>query len=542
MTPITWTNTLKVDGSGYLEGDVHFRVGATNTIEVDTDPDDPATGFQGNVSGIENLNLGGTGDTVVNNLNFTGSTVNLESGNLVVAGHLDLGSDGEMFIDDAGHLRIQVGAQDAAAAGIENIGHITAGKVTWRPGADRSLEVLYAPDLSETEQSGALSALASETVTLIDADTEGSVAVTDRTGRSIGTVTGGTASSPIGSTDGVQLATARQPVDPTSYVSVEPAGLLMRGGGGDTGGLLLAGRLAAFAFIVVAPTDLWGDDAMDDEEAKTGFGPASERREAGIEPWLKWADGGVTGTVAGWRTGLDAQSPDGFHAGVALMPEAALTAHDSGLQGNRFELRAGWRGERLFGHVDLAESRYTGAAAFDNLAGLGRLGGELSMRHTHIGATAGGHFEAGSLRLTPSMTLFGGESRQAGFTAGSAVTMADVPAFSQTYRGWRAQLTLAPTSWQEAGALRWRPELRLATARTATSGPEGLRVRQRDRAGAMRFSTPAAAGGLPENARAAALGVNAASGERWRLRAGLVAIAADDEVEHAAVAHFGWRF
>ena len=67
-------------------------------------------------------------------------------------------------------------------------------------------------------------------------------------------------------------------------------------------------------------------------------------------------------------------------------------------------------------------------------------------------------------------------------------------------------------------------------------------MRQADRAGVLRFSTPATAQGLPRTVHAAGAAVNLARTGDWTLRGGYTALAVDGEPVHAAAARFRLRF
>ena len=148
----------------------------------------------------------------------------------------------------------------------------------------------------------------------------------------------------------------------------------------------------------------------------------------------------------------------------------------------------------------------------------------------------------GGMSFDPTFSLFAGSLDRQGYTAESAVLRSEVPGFTQHYEGWKAHVSLAPEEWLGTGSVRWLPELSLATARTSTDGPGALSVRQADRAGALSFSTPASAQALPQTIHALGTAVSIAKAEDWKLRGGYVAMMADGEVVHAAVARFKLRF
>ena len=154
----------------------------------------------------------------------------------------------------------------------------------------------------------------------------------------------------------------------------------------------------------------------------------------------------------------------------------------------------------------------------------------------------GTSFGIGGFSIDPALSLVAGSLDRDAYTAESAALRSAVPAFSQRYEGWKARVSLAPTKWLGEGSVRWRPELNLATAQISTDGPGALSLRQSDRAGVLSFSTPAREEALPQTVHALGTSVSIAKAETWKLRGGYLAMMADGELVHAAVARFKLRF
>ena len=299
---------------------------------------------------------------------------------------------------------------------------------------------------------------------------------------------------------------------------------------------------------------LWGD-----EEPSAGgfaaiplpsaFGRAdTDGTNTGARYWVRVPSdealvaAGGGGTLRGLKMGFTSHLGDGFRLGFSGMPMVETELGNDSFDGHSYALRGGWSSHLLFANVGLTRGEYLARTAFDNLDGLGKLSGTYRMLHEQAQADVGARLGIGGLRVDPSLSLFTGSLDQQAYTAASAVLRSKIPSLSQRYDGWKARVGLAPEDWLEAGSVRWRPELSLATARTLSDGQDGLRVRQADKAGALSFTTPARVQALPQTIHALSSSVSVAQGEDWKLRGGYLAMMADGELIHAAAAQFKLRF
>ena len=173
----------------------------------------------------------------------------------------------------------------------------------------------------------------------------------------------------------------------------------------------------------------------------------------------------------------------------------------------------------------------------------GALAGEHELSHRHAQAKAGARLAVGGLSATPSLSLFSGSLDQGGYTAESAALRAEVPGYSQGYRGWKLGLDLAPTDWLEGPeALRWRPSLHVGTRRTHSDSPSSLRVHQSDKAGVLSFASDARAQSLPRAVHSFGVGVTALRSQSWRLQAGYAGMVVDGEPHHGLMVRGQVRF
>ncbi len=549
----TGADTLET--AGYIGGDVSFGAGEDTLL---FDVRDGIASVEGAITGLEDMIKRGAGTARVHDATFTGSTLVVEQGNLEVRGHLNLGAEGRVTVKDAARLTALIG--DIAARSTDH-GRVTAGGGIALEGADPAIFASYDPTLSAAQKAAAKQALEGG-VALVSEGTRltatGTVTLRTASGNTVGTVeTSEAGGATITLAEGENLSTAdpareedrkEQTTEPEEPVAAAAAK------DDDKKTALAIGGGVFSALALIEFFDLFDVMFGDSAPAADGFAawaPSTERTSeagTGIVWWGQAMTGetpvpaSAAGALHGLRMGATARLGDGFHLGLSGTPRMAGEIDGNALAGHRYALRGGWESDALFANVDVAQGDYLAQTTFANLDGLGRLSGAFGLRHERTRAEMGARLELAGLRLDPSFSLFAGSLDRAAYTATSAALRSEIPALSQRYDGWKARVSLAPADWLEAGTLRWRPELNLATARIATDGPEGLRVRQADRAGVLHFTTPAVAESLPRTMHAAGAAVSLARAGDWTLRGGYMALVADGEPIHAAAARFRLRF
>ena len=104
--------------------------------------------FEGEILNLEYLNKRNSGTAIVGNITFSGSTVDIEEGQLLVTGHLDVG-DGDITIYDQGLLAFEVGDIVTDAS---DHGRITArGGIKFMEDTKPVVDVQIRHDLTETQ-------------------------------------------------------------------------------------------------------------------------------------------------------------------------------------------------------------------------------------------------------------------------------------------------------------------------------------------------------------------------------------------------------
>ncbi len=584
---------LTVAGGSVIDGAVDFGPGRDELVMQGGG----LSRIEGTVSGLETMYKRGAGAARVNDVQFSGSAVNLEEGDLILAGHLNLGEEGTVTVLDESRLVIEVGniIEDA-----DRHGRITAGGgVVFQGEDDPAMSIQIASAAARQREAienrlrdpeTSIDVLGEDTNVLQRATAEERAESVDEVGLKTGT---GSEEQDIGTVgaEGMAMvqadtsiaidpsvptpeppaATPEEPSAPESPTPEEPA---PSSGGSDddsdgktvafVGGSVLLGALLYNWFDSEEDEAAAWEEHRTDGGTRTSFadlrsGSSHETRSraGGVEGWTRALTGdspvlagGAEGTVRGVAMGLDAELGRGFHFGVAALPDMAASSRPgpasgfgASLEGGWYAARGGWSGRTLFAKTSVSHGRWRARSLFENPVAGGVLGGSHDLVQDHVGVKAGARLALGGMRATPSMSLYSGQVDQGAYTAQGAALRAEVPGLSQRYQGWKAGLELAPSRWLgRAGALRWRPTLHVSTMRTRTADTGVFDLRQSDRAGVLSFTSRARARGMPGTVHALGASVTAMRSEGWRLRLGYAGMEVEGEPVHAVAARLRVRF
>ena len=149
------TSTLETRGFGLIDGDVAFGGGGDDTLIINALADLGLSGITGDVTGVEDMIKRGSGTARVNNVTFTGSSLTIEEGSLNVRGHVDLGTDGTVTVEDAGRLTMEIGDVGNDA---DDHGRVTAGGGVTLEGDDPAVFAAYDPGLTDAQRDSAAQA------------------------------------------------------------------------------------------------------------------------------------------------------------------------------------------------------------------------------------------------------------------------------------------------------------------------------------------------------------------------------------------------
>ena len=563
----TGTDTFTIR-DGRVTAAIDFGAG-TDTLSAHGD-----TWLDGGVSNLETLTKRGTGNLVMRgDASFSsGANAEVENGGLVFTGQFNLGTTGTMRIHDA--ARLTAALVDAAAPP-----QITAGGGITFDG-DAELFVQVSPDITDANETTYLNGFATSGTggtnpiahgTAVTGPT-GTTQVALRTARGPSTVgevghiplvNGATNTAGTSVTSGVRLGvfTLDAPEDLTDLTvspeTLEATGTSAVGQGGS--GLSLGGGVGALGSAL---SDLFDDDvpvfALDegqDSEVLPAAGFLGARaRDGDIEYWTRsWSDdtpvlaGGAEARLRGADMGAELPMGTSFRLGVSLAPEVSVSSAPSGagtrLDGTRYAVRGGWRGEHLHAGASVSQGRYRAHSVLDNPVAGGGLSSAFGLVQDHVQLGAGARMTWSGVRVAPSVSVLSGALRQDAHTAEGAAFRAEVPAFSQRYQGWKSELRVSPAQWLRGPkSLRWRPALHLYTQRTQSTVPASLEVAQHDRAGVLSLSSAAEVSGLPRTVHGFNATVDALRSQAWRMQLGLAGMESDGDYSQAVYARLHIRF
>ena len=174
-----------------------------------------------------------------------------------------------------------------------------------------------------------------------------------------------------------------------------------------------------------------------------------------VEYWLRsWAEdapvlaGGAEARVHGAEMGVDRPIGPALRVGFSVAPEDSLAGNGTRLDGRRYAVRGAWRGERLHAGVSASQGRYRAHSVIDNPVAGGGFDRAFGVVQDHVQLGVGARLELRGVRLTPSFSMLSGPLHHEAHTAEGAAFRAEVPAYSQRYRGFKSELDVTVAEWR----------------------------------------------------------------------------------------------
>lgn len=539
-----------IENRGYATGDIDFGAGTEDTLMLDvsgTGAQASSVGIDGEISGLENLTKKGSGQARVGNVESSEGTFTIENGELIVVGHLNLGSTGTVTIQAGSRLTFEVGD---ISSSMENHGRITAGNVVFQSGAPNEVFVQLAAQLSNED---AVQTRLQQGIDLLEGDTSfqsvvsgaatdsDQVAIRTISGANIGTSNASGAASFTANADtGVRSTVEASPADasPPAVAVAES----------DSNNALYAG--AALALLWWLNRDDAETQLVDYETRIQNFANVQhhKQQDQGAGFWVKKLPEPINGrsSTQGFAAGMDAGIGNHGSFNISMTPNTSgfmksdslsLGGHSS-YTGNSYQIRGQWQGDVLFATGSVSHGDYTASTRFNNPATEdGMLGGSFGMSHNHFQITAGTQLQIGdSLMFVPSLSAFHGSVKQDAYRAGNSVLLTEVPNYLQRYRGWKLGFQIKPSKWiTGSGDLKWIPRLGFSTQRFRTSQPSSLTLRQFDRTGALAFTNKVPVRGLPSAVSTIKAGLTAVKSRNLQVKLDYVGLMINDHLNHGAM-------
>ena len=515
------------------------------------------------------------GTAIVGDVMFSGSTVDIEEGQLLVTGHLDVG-DGDVTIHDQALLAFEVG--DIVAKQNDH-GRITArGGIKFMEDAEQVVDIQIRHDLTETETDGVRDELNTNGIDVLEESTDFVNSEGNLITKVMVTSNGEMTENMIGSdttvfTDTDAIAQNEEPIFevalPPSSVTARSAG---GGGGGSDSGLIIGAGLIAYLLWNWMDGGFGFDTFADYEEENLGLsninvssatsilpGTGGEQRFqiGNSEHWIRSYAGQSPVSVAGAQTnasgtayGINTKLRNGFDLGVSFTPGLMSSTrgldsniYSSSFNGELYEVQVGWQSSQFFSKLKLSHGDYDVDSVVANPVVNSALKGSFNMTNTHAQFTGGTKLEFGGVRITPSASLFWGSLEQASHSAEGPVMRADIPEISQRYSGWKLGTNLTSSDWlKSSGNLSWRPSLHFSTMHTNMSGPSSLSVMQSDRVGALSFANQAGVRHMPSAIHALGASTIIKQSKNSRFNVGYFGTEVDGKRDHVVLTRYQLRF
>ena len=548
-----------VERSGFIEGNIDFG-GGDDQLNIEVGPNFYVD-LMGAISGLEEMSKTGAGIARINNVEFAGSTLNLQDGQLIVAGHLDLSTGGELIIEDSGKLVFEIG--DVANTPTEH-GSLTVGTLTFRStdAGNHEVFVQLNEELSDEEVSAVQAALGDTdnpplvlmTVTEVQsgaAGEEGPVAAdstllvqseSDGTKTQVGSVMVGAG--------GAVSAGATFESDMVGMITklVLPEAMMETpsGGGSDSGpdsgsgsgsdsgsgsgsgsgsSSNAGGAVLGIGLLAVLLNSFLGDD-----DASVSFGDyyfntpqsayiasVNERgvmtiKETGNQPYQMWIRTGhtaqpmqMTGVsntgVSGTEVGFNLYNSDTFYINTSVAPNVAAEVGSLNLagKGEVYSLSSGWRNDRYFAGLRLSHGEFEVNSIVDNPIVNSALISNAKLRNTQAQLRAGMNLGTGALRFTPSASVQVGTYENSEHVAESPALEATIPSYAQDYTSVQLGLKMTSDKWLSfTNGSKWKPQLKFDSIHTDSKDTGSLTLRQSDKAGALSFNTNAGLRSMPD--------------------------------------------
>ena len=571
---------LTLNKSGSIDGNIDFGAG-DDTLNLNVDPNQT---FQitGSVTGVNTLYKLGTGRARFGGgISFQGSALNLNAGELVVGGHMNLGS-GTATIKDGSRLVFEI-----TNTTDDGYGKLTAGELFFDGTQSAQAGVYTQISDSVTNVSALRTALGTTNLTLLNVTTINTGSVSSKVSTKtldvrsqsagspkVGTLTlssegVGSANFDVGQTNQIPKAvpvpiTGTPPTTPpttgTPPTTPPTTGATGSGGGGSSGGALLGiGVLAGLvAYFVWGNDDTTGFADYYYDKPRSAYVSMDDRgvltvRDSGNQPYQFWIrtnqaiqPSHLTG-VSGSEIGVTLFRSDDFEISTSAVPDAAGAVDSLNLsaEGSAYSMNAGWRNDRYFAGLRYSHGEYDVESVIDNPVVNSALVSKYKFRNSQTQFTAGANWTVDNIKLTPSATYQAGRFEHDPHVAYSPVLNTRIPGYSQDYTGLKLGFKVTSVDWLNFfNESVWKPHLQFDTIRTKSQRIEGLSMHQADKLGVMEFSSGANVRHMPDTINALSFGakIKSSQSDRAQWKIGFAGFEADGEYHHAAMVGYKLKF
>ena len=560
--------TIQQDSSGSIDGNINF-FGGDDLMTVSIAEDQHFV-INGDIMGLETMNKTGEGSVRFNgDVEFEGSTLNLNEGVLIIAGHLNLRT-GELTVKQAAQLAFEIAGVNAG-----QYGSLTAGTLKFE-GIEASVQAYIAREANEATVKAALedaelTFLNVKTVNAGGTETK-EVAIVSEEDAVVGNI----------NADGEGQITDSSTLTSSPEVKMEK--LDTTGGGAGAGGegsnqvasSSSSSSNSSGAILGLGLLAILLSTFMADEDASASFGdyyfntPQSayiasinERgvmtiKETGNQPYQMWIRTGhtaqpmrMTGVsnsgVSGTEVGVNLYNSDTFYINTSVAPNVSAEVGSLNLaaKGEVYSLSSGWRNDRYFGGLRVSHGEFEVNSIVDNPIVNSALISNAKLRNTQAQLRAGMNLSTGALRFTPSASIQVGTYENSEHVAESPALEATIPSYAQDYTSVQLGLKMTSEKWLSfTNGSKWKPQLKFDSIHTDSKDTGSLTLRQSDKAGALSFNTNAGLRSMPDVVNSMSFGakVKSSANDQAEWKFGFAGLEADGEEYYAAMAAYQLKF
>ena len=540
-------DTVTAQGRVTIVGDADFGGGEDRLI-LDVRE---SSIWTGNLTGLEYLTKRCPGDfTLAGNSTFSGSSVVIEEGGLVITGHMNLGTMGTVTVKDESRLTglLTQGGTPKITAG---------GGTTVEPGG--------AITMQKSDDAGAVDAEQAVATFLTDANVQGGSPLMVQTQDGDGSLTELASFDPSTSMATPMAGAAVGTRSAEEFLDETTVGMPSTGTGGTGGGTTSAGTggsggggsggggVAVGVGLMALLFALFQFD-MGPEEAQASISPRPALVQSEDGETRYWArslsqsvpSGGIDRSE-GVEVGMEVGIGNGFSLGFSATPEVSAErfggAQDAlSVAGSRYSVSGGWQEDGLFAKLALSHADLSVDGSYENPTVGGGFRSQFGAEQNDVRLGAGARIDlGGGVTAVPQAGAFAGSVEREGHTSEGGVFRASMPSLTQRYSGVQAALGLA-SDWQEGPAgMKLRPSLNLTAMHVQAESP-AYELRQSDRLGIMSTTSRARLPDASGTMYGLGAGLEATGAGGMRMRFGYAGAIVDGDVVHAVGAGLQMKF
>lgn len=493
-------DTFTITDRGYVTGDIQFGGGADTLVLDVVGVNEQASSIGGSITGLETMIKRGAGQVRVKSAGMDGGNVQIENGSLIVAGHLDLGSTGEVTVHNHSKLVFEFGNFIVDS---NQQGRITAGGgVKFDGDSDPEISLQLTAGMSD-DVTKVVQGQLRQRISVLGDDTSFQKSDSTESDSDINPVVKSTDGRIVGSATSTGLLSITSDVASGTEISPE-AKLASVDSSSNNQGYFVAGAL--IAWLLSRPCENSTDPASQESRSIWDcFNRSSQTNNynqnqgfhlsVGLDP----SSASTHSHSQGLQFGLN--SDLGKHSGISLnfAPHTSSSVQSENLSlndfshstGSNYAVNADWSNGYWFAKGSATRGNYETTTRFiGSTAQISKYSGTFNSTHNHLQLTLGASLSFNeSMLFVPSVSVFKGTIRNEEFRARNQIFAAQLPAFNQRYEGWQLGFKFKTSDGlRSSDGQKWYPQFGYDVVQLQSHEPGELALRQSDFAGVVSFT------------------------------------------------------